>query len=147
MGGHCIRNRKRLVRAVLLCAGCDIPAARKVCGFVGHAGYRVCSKCLLAFPTEEFGQKADYSNINMSEWTPRSKTEHKKHAKAHKLSSTKSEQKAIEREYGVRCSVLNELPYFDSPRMCIIDPMHNLLLGTSKHTMEVWKAIQIRTSL
>lgn len=132
-----------LVRAAVLCAGCDIPAARKVCGFVGHGGYRGCSKCLLTFPTEEFGQKADYSNTDMSEWTPRSKMEHKKYAQAHRLCSTKSTQKTIERDQGVRYSVLNELPYFDPPRMCIIDPMHNLLLGTSKHMIEVWKEFEI----
>lgn len=50
------RKADVLVRAALVCAGCDIPAARKVCGFVGHNGYRGCSKCLLTFPTEEFGR-------------------------------------------------------------------------------------------
>ena len=35
--------------------------------------------------------------------------------------------------------MLLELPYFNAPRMCIINPMHNLLLGTAKHTIEVWK--------
>ena len=25
-----------IIRAALLCIGCDIPAARKVCGFLGH---------------------------------------------------------------------------------------------------------------
>ena len=115
------------------------PAARKVCGFVGHGGYRGCSKCLLVFPTEEFGQKADYSDTNISNWPPRRKSEHKQYALAHKRCNTKSEQKKIERDSGVRYSVLNELPYFDPPRMCIVDLMHNLLLGTSKHMMEIWK--------
>lgn len=49
----------------------------------------------------------------------------------------------MEREYGVRFSVLLELPYFDAPRMCIVDPMHNLLLGTAKHMIEIWKSLQI----
>ncbi len=46
-----------LVRAALLCSGCDIPAARKTCGFVGHNARLACSKCLLVFPTENFGDK------------------------------------------------------------------------------------------
>lgn len=137
------RNIDVLVRAALLCAGCDIPAARKVCGFVGHGGFRGCSKCLLTFPTSEFGQKADYTNTDSEKWIPRSKLEHKKNALAHKACTTKAEQKEIERNHGVRYSVLNELPYFDPPRMCIIDPMHNLLLGTSKHMMEVWKELKL----
>lgn len=135
------KNVEVLVRAALLCAGCDIPAARKVCGFVGHGGYRGCSKCSLTFPTEEFGQKADYSDTNIGNWPPRSKTEHKEYAQAHKCCNTRSEQKKIERDSGVRYSILNELPYFDPPRMCIVDPMHNLLLGTSKHMMEIWKQL------
>ena len=27
--------------------------------------------------------------------------------------------------------------------MCIIDPMHNLLLGTSKHMMNVWLSLKL----
>lgn len=33
---------KVLVRGALICAACDIPAARKLCGFKGHNGNRVC---------------------------------------------------------------------------------------------------------
>ena len=39
------------IRAALLCVGCDIPAARKVCGFVGHRALKGCLKCLQFFPT------------------------------------------------------------------------------------------------
>ena len=38
------------------------------------------------------------------------------------------------------------LPYFNAPRMCVIDQMHNLLLGMAKHTMEVWKNASILDS-
>ena len=33
-----------LVRAALLCVTCDIPAARKVCGFVRHRALKACTK-------------------------------------------------------------------------------------------------------
>ena len=52
---------------------------------------------------------------------------------------TKSEIGALEREHGCRYSILLELPYFDPIKMCVIDPMHNLLLGTAKHMVHVWK--------
>ena len=39
-----------LTRAALLCCSCDIPAARKVCGFRGHRAKKGCSKCLITFP-------------------------------------------------------------------------------------------------
>ena len=34
-----------VVRAALLCVGCDIPAARKVSGFLGHRATKGCSRC------------------------------------------------------------------------------------------------------
>ena len=52
---------------------------------------------------------------------------------------TKSVQTEIERS-GVRYSCLLELPYFNAPHMCIIYPMHNLLLGTSEMMIELWKS-------
>ena len=46
----------RLVRCALLCVACDIPASRKVCGFLGHSATLGCSKCMKAFPGN-IGQK------------------------------------------------------------------------------------------
>ena len=53
----------RTVRAALLCTACDIPAARKLCGFVGHGANKGCSRCLKSFPTAEFKTKPDYSGF------------------------------------------------------------------------------------
>uniref|UniRef100_A0A1X7T8B4 Uncharacterized protein n=1 Tax=Amphimedon queenslandica TaxID=400682 RepID=A0A1X7T8B4_AMPQE len=53
-----------IVRAALICVGCDVPAARKACGFFGHRATMGCSRCLLVFPTEKFGEKADYYNFD-----------------------------------------------------------------------------------
>ena len=122
-----------LVRAALLCVGCDIPAARKVCGFVGHRALKGCSKCLLSFPTTTFGEKGDYSNYDRSTWDPRTNVLHGQVARKYQQCNTRSEQPELERTYGIRYSVLIELPYFDASRMCVVDPMHNLLLGTAKH--------------
>lgn len=44
-------GRSLLVRAALLCCSCDIPASRKLCGFVGHDALMGCNECLLPFPT------------------------------------------------------------------------------------------------
>lgn len=134
-----------VVRAALLCVACDIPAARKVCGFVGHNGLHGCSKCLCEFPTTTFGEKPDYSNYNRSTWKVRNPIEHKEQAAHHKNCNTKSEQKHIEKKYGLRYSSLLALPYFDASRMCIIDPMHNLFLGTAKRFINIWKAHNILT--
>ena len=123
----------------LLCIACDVPAARKVSGFVGPMALRGCSKCLLPFPTEKFGDKADYSNFNRLEWEPRNAEQHHRVASAYCLAKTASEREKLERDYGIRYSVLNELPYFDASRMTVIDPMHNLLLGSAKYVVSIWK--------
>ncbi len=44
----------------------------------------------------------------------------------------------LEVKLGVRYSSLLELPYFDPVRHHVIDPMHNLYLGTPKHVLQVW---------
>ena len=38
----------------------------------------------------------------------------------------------------LRYSILLKLPYFDPIQYAVIDPMHNLFLGTGRHVMEVW---------
>ena len=104
-------------RLALMCVACDIPAARKVCGFMGHSANLGCSRCLKFFPT--VSDKKDYTvdlieNHGLQEiW---------------KLKRCKSLHEAgnLESQTGIRYSVLNELPYFDPARFTIIDPMHNL---------------------
>ena len=132
-----------IVRAALICTSCDIPASRKVSGFVGHSAYRACSKCLKAFPTEHFGEKPDYSGTERNSWTPRCMDSHYEHAMQYKNACTQEQRKDIEHKFGCRYSALIELPYYDVIRFCVIDPMHNLLLGTAKHMIKVWTEIGI----
>uniref|UniRef100_A0A1X7VF95 Uncharacterized protein n=1 Tax=Amphimedon queenslandica TaxID=400682 RepID=A0A1X7VF95_AMPQE len=111
----------------------------KVSGFLGYRARKGCSRCNLSFPTDHFGDKPDYTNFNRQAWDKRDNNSHRLVAMQHKNGATKSIKAAIEKSHEVRYSCLLELPYFDAPRMCIIDPMHNLLLGTAKHCVEVWK--------
>lgn len=130
-----------IIRAALICVACDIPAGRKVCGFLGHRATMGCSKCLLPFPTESFGDKANYSNFNCSDWLPRTNSHHRTEATKWCACNTKTHRIETERKSGVRYSCLLQLPYFDAPRMCVIDPMHNMLLGTAKMVLELWKSM------
>lgn len=139
-------NYSILVKAALLCCSCDIPASRKLCGFVGHGAVKGCSKCLLSFPTDSFGEKPDYSNFDKSQWEPRIVEKHRNTAKKYNECQTKAAKKLLERDFGIRYTALLELPYFDPVRMCVIDPMHNLLLGTAKHITEIWKTTSILSS-
>ena len=119
--------------AFLMCLACDIPAARKCGGFVGHNAVKGCSCCLKSFPTANFGEKSDYGGFESGDWVPRVNDEHREAAMEHKLATTKDARKKIERTMGVKYSVLTTLPYYDSIQYPIIDPMHNLFLGSAKH--------------
>ena len=46
--------------------------------------------------------------------------------------------KELESKYGVRYSILLEARLLDPVRFTIIDPMHNLLLGTGRHAFTTW---------
>ena len=130
-------NTPQLVRCALLCVACDIPACRKVSGFLGHSATLGCSRCLKPFPGS-IGQK-DYSGFDRSKWPPRSNEQHWKDVNTIQKCRGKTERSQLESKLGCRYSVLLKLPYFDPVRMSIIDPMHNLYLGTAKTILKnVW---------
>ena len=53
----------------------------------------------------------------------------------------------FESMFGCRYSALLDLLYFDPVRMSIIDPMHNLFLGTAKHVLKnIWIKKELITS-
>lgn len=53
--------------------------------------------------------------------------------------NTRSARESAEKQAGVRYSDLLRLPYFDIIRCHLVDPMHNLFLGTSKRMVSLWK--------
>ena len=71
---------------------------------------------------------------------PRTGDGHRVKAEKYYKCNTQTERHEIERRDGIRYSCLLQLPYYDAPRMCVIDPMHNLLLGTAKHMLEIGKS-------
>ena len=42
-------NHKKKIHCALLCVACDLPAGRKVCGFLGHSTRLRCSRCYKKF--------------------------------------------------------------------------------------------------
>ena len=65
--------------------------------------------------------------------------EHRRRGMEWKLVKTQVERQKIERESGVRYTELLRLPYFDSVRFSVVDPMHNILLGTVKLMISIWE--------
>ena len=124
-------SEAQLVRCALLCVACDLPASKKVAGFLSHTANLGCSKCLKTFPGD-VGNK-DYSGFVRSLWPPRSNSNHRSSAIRTKKCPNKTQRQKMESELGCRYSVLLELSYFDPVRMVVIDPMHNIFLGSAKH--------------
>ena len=131
-------SEKQLIRCALLCVACDVPASRKVCGFLGHSATLGCSKCLKQFPGKA-GEK-DYSGFaNRAKWACRDVKSHRQNVNEIIKCPTKTGREKMESNLGCRYSALLDLAYFDPVRMTVIDPMHNLYLGTAKHIMkDVW---------
>jgi hypothetical protein len=128
---------KRMLKCVLLCVSCDLPAARKTCGFLSHSATLGCSKCLKVFPGSVGSM--DYSGFTRSAWPQRTNISHRENVEKINQCRSKSTQSKMESELGCRYSILLKLPYFDPVRMHVIDPMHNLYLGSGKHMMAIWK--------
>ncbi len=118
-------------RCALIGVSCDLPAARKVCGFMGHGANLGCSRCLEPFFVT-FGHN-DYSNFNRSSWKMRENSQHRDNVKKVRRAKSKTARSKLESQLGCRYSILLELPYFEPVRMLLVDPMHNLFLGTAKH--------------
>ena len=97
-----------------------------------------CSKCLKEFPSLECEKKQDYSRIHREKWKKRTNSDHRKAAETYRNASSEDEQIVISSSKGVCYSILLELPYLDPVLFHVIDPKHNLLLGTAKHIMQVW---------
>lgn len=96
------------------------------------------------FPGEVGHQ--DFSGFERDEWIPRTEEEHRETANKLRMCKTKNEQLQIESSTGYRYSSLLELTYFNPTRMLLIDPMHNLFLGTAKHCLKsIWSNSGILT--
>lgn len=126
----------QLFRAALLCVACDIPAARKVCGFTSHASSAGCSKCKKKFKVGGFGAPSDYSGFDPC--SPRQNEEHRRQAAEINNQTSQEDADKLTSLYGTRYTELHRLPYFDCVRFTIVDPMHNLFLGTAKRMLETW---------
>lgn len=128
---------RQTIRCALLCVSSDMPASRKACGFLSHVATLGCSKCKKPFPGG-FGNK-DYSGFDIRNWPERNLADHRKSVNLILKAKTKTERDQLEGMYGCRYTVLLDLPYFDPIRMTVVDPMHNLFLGSAKHILKkIW---------
>ena len=83
----------------------------------------------------------NYGGFQTHLWEKRTTEQHRAQMEEILLCNTVQDRERLESLYGTRFSVFAYLPYFDTVRMSIIDPMHNLFLGTSKKILKVWKEL------
>ena len=141
------KEGKIQIKGALVCCSSDLPANRKVCGFLGHAAVYGCSKCCKQFEYKNTGQlnvkgqeikRPDYSGFDKRNWTERNIQNHKTIAQRLHSCTTKSEREKMEKENGLRWVPFLNLTYFDPIQFCAIDPMHNLFLGSAKKMFATW---------
>ncbi|OAD79069.1 hypothetical protein PHYBLDRAFT_62168 [Phycomyces blakesleeanus NRRL 1555(-)] len=128
-----------IVYATLISIACDIPAARKTTGFTGHASTNACHKCKRHFSVIAGSSKIDYSRFDNESWVTRTKEMNAIYANMWACTELSAERADLEKQNGTWFSELHCLHYFDPIRCTIVDPMHNLFLGTAKHMISSWK--------
>ena len=105
----------------LLCFISDIPATRKVCGFLGFNARLRFSKCLKEFTCRAFGERTNFSVYDRENWVVRTRQQHLNSLENVRKAPSHTERRELERRMGVSWSVLCRLPYFDIVRSHLID--------------------------
>ncbi|GET63728.1 hypothetical protein GLOIN_2v1788017 [Rhizophagus irregularis DAOM 181602=DAOM 197198] len=122
---------------LMLNMDCDVPATRKLCGFISAriACYRCYKSANLVNNQPNFGGFED-----IDDWfVERDINLIREKAREWKKCATEESRKAHVSQYHVRWSEVYQLPYFNSVRFCVVDPMHCLFLGVAKWiVMKLW---------
>ena len=133
-----MHSHGKYVRAALVNVACDVPATRKVLGFMTCNSRHGCSKCKKEFPGN-VKEGMDFSGNDCEMWCKRSTNEHRRVGRELKHGSlSKTGVHKHQSQTGYKYSPLLELKYFDSIRFHVIDPMHNLFSGTGKRMWRHW---------
>ena len=80
----------------------------------------------------------DVSGFKREELPKRDIGSHRQYVRKVLRAKTRIEHDALAKKYGLYYSVLLELSYLDCIRFTVIDPMHNLFLGTAKSMFKLW---------
>jgi hypothetical protein len=105
----------------------DLPAARKFNQFAQHNSHHYCSRCHCYHQTT-LGR----TDVESTDWKPKDHDELRRQAEAWRDAPTVNDQEKLFQANGVRWSEVWRLPYWDPPRMLVVDSMHCLLLGLAQ---------------
>jgi hypothetical protein len=113
----------RLIKCAIIACCCDIPAARKLCGY--YSANVNCHRCLKVAKDRNFGGIEE-----IDEWfIEKDADKHRKAALEWRKCKSNEARKRHARKIHARWSEMLRLPYFDPIRFLPVDPMHNLFIG------------------
>lgn len=95
-------------RCALLGVSCDLPAGRKVCGFLSYMANLGCTRCYQGFSLG-FGAR-QYNNFDRVSWRIRTNQQHRSDVNKILKCTCKTEKSKMESACGCRPSVLLDLP-------------------------------------
>ena len=125
----------------LIASVCDLPATAKFGGFLSHNSHYGCWKCSKYFPYDKQLNRNDFSGVQVG--LCREHAQHKANALSTLSCNTPTNRKEKELDLGSRFTELFHLKYYDTVHYAIIDPLHNLFLGTAKRLVHHWIEIGI----
>ena len=139
-------------RVALLCVASDMKAARTICGFKGPGARKGCSRCHCWFDLFERDPERPHipPKVNMANFVTgnlRTRNDQVQQRDEYLAGRTKTARKEAFRRHGFKGSILLELSYFNASRMMVVDPMHNLWMGTAKHMCKAWVKLDILTDV
>ncbi|POW11058.1 hypothetical protein PSTT_05571 [Puccinia striiformis] len=125
----------RHIKYALMPFFADLPACRCTLGLAGHASHEhMCSKCQLT--------KDQIHCFDIHLLRKRCDTQNQRNAISARDAGSYTARQRIYKSHGIRYSKLSELDYWSLIDDHVIDPMHNLLLGTlAWHCKRFWKMI------
>ena len=122
----------RFSKGVLIPLVCDMLAARQVAGFGSATSTFFCTFCLLTIQ--------DIENLEKQTWPDRTLHAHLECAKKWKHCQSERDRERLFKLYGLRWSVLLDLPYWNPILYTVLDSMHAAFLGLFQtHCRKVWK--------
>ncbi|KAG1907550.1 uncharacterized protein F5891DRAFT_974250 [Suillus fuscotomentosus] len=112
----------RLVRVILVAVVCDKPATHKIGGFASHSH----TNFLLPAKIRHLPLRREMCPA----FKVRTDAQHCELGELYRNLTTPNARKTFVKDFATRYTQLSHLPYFNIVEQVIIDPMHNLFLGS-----------------
>ncbi|EJD36461.1 hypothetical protein AURDEDRAFT_130065 [Auricularia subglabra TFB-10046 SS5] len=117
------------VRIAILPVIGDLPAIRKLCGYVAPTAELMCSYCDTVLAAIE--------DLNWNSWGIRTAAEVREIALRWQRATTIVARNAVTADTSIRWSALHRLPYWDPVRSPVIGFMHNMVEGVLVHHLRI----------